>query len=34
MVESTSNTAELKKQIEYYMSNTNLARDKFFREQI
>jgi len=32
MVQSSVDTAELKKQIEYYMSNANLARDKFFRE--
>jgi hypothetical protein len=34
MVQSSENVAELKKQIEYYMSDANLSRDKFFREQI
>lgn len=33
MVESASDAA-IKKQIEYYLSDANLARDKFFREQI
>jgi hypothetical protein len=32
MVQSSENVAELKKQIEYYMSDANLSRDKFFRE--
>ena len=27
-------SATIKKQIEYYLSDGNLARDKFFREQI
>ena len=35
MVEATGPTdAAVKKQIEYYMSDANLARDRFFREQI
>lgn len=37
MVEPVSegpSAAAIKKQIEYYMSDTNLSRDKFFREQI
>jgi hypothetical protein len=34
MVETTQNMAIIKKQIEYYLSDLNLARDKFFREQI
>jgi len=35
MVETTgASQAEIKKQIEYYLSDANLARDKFFREQI
>ena len=34
MVESTTTDASVKKQIEYYMSDANLARDRFFREQI
>ena len=29
-----SNKDEIKKQIEYYMSDKNLLKDKFFREQI
>ena len=33
MVESVSDAA-IMKQIEYYMSDANLSRDKFFREQI
>jgi len=33
MVETHSD-ASIKKQIEYYMSDANLARDRFFREQI
>ena len=33
MVE-THTDASIKKQIEYYMSDVNLARDRFFREQI
>ena len=33
MVESASDAA-IKKQIEYYLSDNNLTRDKFFREQI
>ena len=33
MVESV-NDAAIKKQIEYYLSDANLSRDKFFREQI
>ena len=32
-VEATS-TATIKKQIEYYLSDANLTRDRFFREQI
>lgn len=32
MVESTS--AKLREQIEYYLSDANLSRDKFFRDQI
>ena len=37
MVEATSSApsdATIKKQIEYYLSDGNLSRDKFFREQI
>ena len=35
MVEAVGATdAAIKKQIEYYMSDANLARDRFFREQI
>ncbi len=35
MVETTgASDAVIKKQIEYYLSDTNLARDRFFREQI
>ena len=30
----TNDTASVKKQVEYYLSDSNLARDKFFREQI
>ena len=33
MVESASDAA-IQKQIEYYLSDANLSRDKFFREQI
>jgi len=33
-VKAGSSTAEIKKQIEYYLSDTNLSRDRFFREQI
>ena len=33
MVSSHSDT-KIKQQIEYYMSDANLSRDKFFREQI
>jgi len=33
MVE-THTDASIKKQIEYYLSDANLARDRFFREQI
>lgn len=32
MVESTNNT--IKEQIEWYLSDANLQKDKFFREQI
>jgi len=39
MVEATATNPEvtdaaIKKQIEYYMSDANLSRDRFFREQI
>ena len=40
MVESPENGASgasdaaIKKQIEYYLSDANLTRDRFFREQI
>ena len=34
MVEARPDDAAVKKQIEYYLSDTNLSRDKFFREQI
>ena len=37
MVESAENgatDATIKKQIEYYLSDANLSRDRFFREQI
>lgn len=34
MVESTITDASIKKQIEYYLSDANLTRDRFFREQI
>ena len=34
MVESTVEPAKIRQQIEYYMSEANLVRDKFFREQI
>ena len=36
MVESSTapSDAAIKKQIEYYLSDVNLSRDKFFREQI
>ena len=34
MVDSTPSDAAIMKQIEYYLSDANLARDKFFREQI
>lgn len=33
MVESTS-ASKLREQIEYYLSDANLSRDKFFRDQI
>ncbi len=29
-----TSTAEIKKQMEYYMSDANLERDDFFREKI
>jgi hypothetical protein len=32
MVESTVDAAKIRQQIEYYMSEANLVRDKFFRE--
>ena len=31
---SKSSMAEIKKQMEYYMSDANLERDDFFREKI
>jgi len=37
MVEASATAptdANIKKQIEYYMSDANLSRDRFFREQI
>jgi hypothetical protein len=34
MVETKTTDAAIQKQIEYYLSDANLARDKFFREQI
>jgi len=34
MVETTQNMKIIKEQIEYYLGDVNLARDKFFREQI
>ena len=34
MVESKIDNKKVKEQIEYYMSDANLARDKFFRDQI
>lgn len=35
MVEANqASSADIKKQIEYYLSDTNLTRDRFFREQI
>jgi hypothetical protein len=34
MVETTKNMEIIQKQIEYYLSDINLGRDKFFREQI
>lgn len=34
MVEAAVTDATVKKQIEYYLSDSNLSRDKFFREQI
>jgi len=34
MVESATTDASFKKQIEYYLSDANLTRDRFFREQI
>ena len=30
----SSNTAELKKQLEYYLSDKNLANDKFFHDKL
>ena len=32
MVESSFDYKKIREQIEYYMSDANLARDKFFRE--
>lgn len=32
MVESAVTDASVKQQIEYYLSDGNLARDRFFRE--
>ena len=32
--EAGPNDATIKKQIEYYLSDSNLSRDRFFREQI
>ena len=34
MVESKIDNKKVREQIEYYMSDTNLSRDKFFRDQI
>ncbi len=34
MVESTKVNAELKKQVEYYLSDKNLSTDKFFNEKL
>ena len=34
MVESKVDNKKVREQIEYYMSDANLSRDKFFREQI
>ena len=34
MVESKYDYGKIREQIEYYMSDNNLSRDKFFREQI
>ena len=34
MVESSHDHPKIREQIEYYMSDANLVRDKFFREQI
>lgn len=34
MVQTSEKNAAIKTQIEFYMSDQNLARDKFFREQI
>ena len=34
MVEEALTDATIKKQIEYYLSDSNLSRDRFFREQI
>lgn len=34
MVESVTEPAVIKTQIEYYLSDTNLSHDRFFREQI
>ena len=34
MVQSSKNMETIQKQIEYYLSDANLGRDKFFREQI
>ena len=34
MVEATFDYKMIREQIEYYMSDSNLVRDKFFRDQI
>ena len=34
MVQTSEKSSKVREQIEYYLSDANLAKDKFFREQI